>query len=196
MKTLARHTATRRITAAKLLARARRRLPKSIRRFGRQDRGAATVEFALVMLPFIALMFAIIQTAIVFFASQVLETAVSDSARLILTGQAQNGGYNLASFKTALCARINSLFDCNNKIYIDVRTYADFAAINMTSPTDSSGKLINNFVYQPGGPGDIVVVRLLYPWPIYMRLWNPNLSNMAGNNRLLIATAAFRNEPY
>jgi hypothetical protein len=51
-------------------------------------------------------------------------------------------------------------------------------------------------VYQPGGPGDIVVVSLYYQWPIYVRLLNGNLSNQNGNNRLLIATAAFRNEPY
>ena len=46
--------------------------------------------------------------------------------------------------------------------------------------------------YQPGGPGDIVVVRLFYQWPIYVSL----LSNMTGNNRLLVATSAFRNEPF
>jgi hypothetical protein len=37
-----------------------------------------------------------------------------------------------------------------------------------------------------------VVVRLFYQWPIYVSL----LQNMSGNKRLLIATAAFRNEPY
>ena len=46
--------------------------------------------------------------------------------------------------------------------------------------------------YQPGGPGDIVVVRLFYQWPIYVSL----LQNMSGSKRLLIATAAFRNEPF
>jgi Flp pilus assembly protein TadG len=197
MNTQAKPAAAKRMTMARLLACARRRrVPKSLRSFASHNRGAAAVEFALVMLPFVALLFGIIQTAIVFFASQVLETAVSDSARLILTGQAQNGGYNLASFKTAVCAKITSLFNCQNNMYIDVRTYADFAAISMTSQTDANGNLINNFVYQPGGPGDIVVVRLLYPWPLYMQLWNSNISNMAGSNRLLIATAAFRNEPY
>lgn len=171
-------------------------LPKSLRQFSRHQRGAAAVEFALVALPFLALLFAIIQTAIVFFATQVLETAVADSARLILTGQAQNGGFSQTSFKTAVCARISGLFNCNTSLYVDVRTFTNFSAISMNSPTDSSGNVINNFVYQPGGPGDIVVVRLLYAWPIYMQLWNPKIVNMAGNQRLLVATAAFRNEPY
>ena len=39
---------------------------------------------------FFALLFAIIETGTMFFASQVLETMTQDSARQIMTGQAQN----------------------------------------------------------------------------------------------------------
>jgi hypothetical protein len=35
-------------------------------------------------------------------------------------------------------------------------------------------------------------VRLFYQWPIYVAL----LQNMSGGKRLLVATSAFRNEPY
>jgi hypothetical protein len=48
----------------------------------------------------------------------------------------------------------------------------------------------------PGGPGCIIVVTLYYPWPIYVSMFSDNLSNLSGNNRLLVATAVFRNEPY
>jgi Flp pilus assembly protein TadG len=41
--------------------------------------GSAAVEFGLIAAPFIALLFAIMETAIVFFAGQTLETAVADS---------------------------------------------------------------------------------------------------------------------
>ena len=34
-----------------------------------------------------------------------------------------------------------------------------------------------------------------YQWPIYVSLLN-KLSNQNGNHRLLVATNAFRNEPY
>src|ERR1700755_2096632 len=64
---------------------------KTLRRFGRSRRGSAAVEFALVAPVFFALLFAIIESAIVFFAGQVLETITQDSARLIATGQAQTG---------------------------------------------------------------------------------------------------------
>lgn len=170
----------------------------SPRRFACHEGGAAAVEFALVLLPFLALMFGIIETALVFFADQTLETAVADSARLILTGQAQSQGLNATTFKNAVCARIYGLFNCQSGVYVNVQTYSSFGSISYTPPLDSSGKLItNNFGYNPGGPGDIVVVQLFYQWPIYFTLWDlSNLSNMAGNSRLLVATAAFRNEPY
>jgi Flp pilus assembly protein TadG len=143
-------------------------------------------------------MFGIMETALVFFADQTLETAVADSARLILTGQAQTQGLNATTFKNAVCARIYGLFDCQSGVYVNVQTYSSFGSISYTPPIDNKGNLVtSNFGYNPGGPGDIVVVQLFYQWPIYFTLWDlSNLTNMAGNSRLLVATAAFRNEPY
>jgi Flp pilus assembly protein TadG len=172
------------------------RLLRSLRRFARRKDGAAAVEFSLVILPFMALLFAIIETAIVFFAGQTLETAVADSARLILTGQAQSGNFDQAAFKQQVCARIYGLFDCAGGISVDVRTYNNFASVNLAPPVDANGNLTNNFVYQPGSACDIVVVRLFYQWPIYMQLMGLTLANMSGQTRLLTATAAFRNEPF
>src|SRR5712692_11914383 len=63
----------------------------------RED-GAAAVEFALVAAPFLALIFAIIETALVFFAGQYLETVVADSSRLIMTGQVQTQGLGQSQF--------------------------------------------------------------------------------------------------
>jgi len=165
---------------------------RAMRRLGRKQDGAAAVEFGMVAAPFLFLVFAILETAIVLFAGQTLETAVSDSSRLIMTGQAQTKGLNQATFKTAVCARIFGLFDCANGVFVDVKTYANFGSVDLSPPLDASGNFQVNQTYQPGGPGDIVVVRLFYQWPIYLSL----LQNMAGNKRLLVATAAFRNEPY
>lgn len=168
----------------------------TVRRFARGEDGIAAVEFGIVAAPFLALMFAIMETAIVFFASQTLETAVADSARLIMTGQAQQAGFTQAQFKQSVCAKILGLFDCANGLQIDVKTYTSFSSISTSKPIDANGNLQTNFGYQPGSPGDIVVVRLMYQWPIYVSLLGFNLADMSGNKRLIIATAAFRNEPY
>lgn len=167
------------------------------RRLLRQQDGAAAVEFALVAAPFLALIFAIMESAVVFFAGQALETAASDSARLIMTGQAQTQGFDQAKYKEAVCAKIHGLFNCNGGLYVDVKSYASFATVNTSKPIDSNGNLLTgNFGYQPGGPGDIVVVRLMYQWPVYVSLLGLNLSDMSGGKRLLLSTIAFRNEPY
>lgn len=175
----------------------RKRAPLRVRRFAKEQDGAAAVEFALVAAPFFALMFAIMETALVFFASQTLETAVADLARLIMTGQAQSGSFTQAQFKSAVCAKISGLFDCNNGMYVDVKTYSTFGSVDNSPPIDAQGNLkTSTFGYAPGGPTDIVVVRLMYQWPVYASLLGFNLGNMAGNKRLIMATAAFRNEPY
>src|SRR5437763_16507615 len=114
----------------KRLARGRLMNMRTVRRFARGEEGAAAVEFAMVAAPFLALVFAIMETALVFFASQTLETAVSDSARLIVTGQAQSKSYDAAAFKTAVCAKINGLFDCAGGLQIDVKTYSSFGSVD------------------------------------------------------------------
>jgi Flp pilus assembly protein TadG len=165
------------------------------RRLVRHDEGAAAVEFALVAMPFLALLFAIIETALVFFATQVLETAAADSARLIMTGQAQTQGLSKDTFKDQVCSKIYGLFDCQSGVYVDVQTFTSFANVNLQNPLDVNGQLDSSgFKFTPGGPGDIVVVRLVYQWPVFVSMLG--LSNMANNKRLMIATAAFRNEPY
>ena len=169
---------------------------RALRRLVRRQDGSAAVEFGLVAAPFLALTFAIMETAVVFFSGQALETAVADSARLIMTGQAQTSGFNQAAFKNAVCAKIYGLFDCQNGVYVDVKTYTTFSGVNMTNPLDANGNFVNNFSYSPGGPGDIVVVRLFYQWPVYVSLLGFTMQNMSGSKRLLVATAAFRNEPY
>src|SRR3982074_1657944 len=168
----------------------------ALRRFRRNRRGSAAVEFALVAPVFFALLFAIIETAIVFFASQVLETVTQDSARMILTGQAQNAGYSQSQFKTYVCGKISVLFDCVNGIYVDVKSYPGFSSISINDPIDASKNFVPPHNYSAGGPGDIVVVRLFYQWPLFVTGLGYNISNLSGSKRLLSATAAFRNEPY
>jgi len=181
---------------AQLAIRAHRVAGRMASRFVRRQDGAAAVEFALVAAPFLALVFAIMETAIVFFAGQALETAVADSSRLIMTGQAQTQGFDATAFKNAVCAKIYGLFNCQSGVYVDVRKFTTFSGVTMPNPVDANGNFQNNFTYQPGGPGDIVVVRLFYQYPVYVSLLGFNLTNVNGGNRLLAATAAFRNEPY
>ena len=168
---------------------------KALRRFPRNRHGSAAVEFALVAPVFFALLFAIIETAIVFFASQVLETITQDSARQIMTGQAQSAAYNQAQFKTFLCGKIPALFTCAD-LYVDVKSYPAFASVSIADPIDAGKNFVPVMSYSPGAAGDIVVVRVFYQWPLFVTGLGYNISNLTGSKRLLSATAAFRNEPF
>ncbi len=168
--------------------------------FRRNARGSAAVEFALVAPLFFALLFATLEFALMFFASQYLETVTQDSARMILTGEAQGAKFDKAQFKTTLCNRVVALFDCENGVMIDVKAYSSFAAItaeDLAPPIDPDTKnFIDNMRYEPGGAGEIVMVRVFYQWQLYVIGLGFDISNLAGGKRLLMATAAFRNEPF
>jgi Flp pilus assembly protein TadG len=167
-----------------------------MRRFICRHGASTTIEFGLLAAPFVAMAFAILQTGIVFFAGQTLETAAAAAGRLVLTGQAQMQGWTAAQFKQQVCNAIAGIFNCQNGIYIDVETYSSFAAVNLGMPITNGNFNPADLGYNPGGPGDIVVVRLYYQYPVYVNLLGFNLSNLDGGLNLLAATAVFKNEPY
>src|SRR3569833_4351698 len=126
---------------------------RALRRFARRQDGATAGEVSFVALPFLALTFAIIEAALVFYAGQTLEAAVADSARLSMTGQAQSASYTADQFKTQVCNRIAGLFDCAGGVYVDVKRYSTFGAISGAQP-------VTNNQFDPargggarGGPG-------------------------------------------
>jgi Flp pilus assembly protein TadG len=169
---------------------------RAIVRFGVDENGATAVEFGIVAVPFIALMFAILETAIVFFAGQLLETAVGDTARVIRTGQAQEDGMSDTEFKTAVCSLMFSLINCDG-LTIDVRTIPTFDSAPLAVVLDEDGELVvDDFAYQIGEAGDIVVVRVLYEWPVFVTALGSDLGTLGNGNHLLSATAVFKNEPF
>ncbi|KRQ00313.1 TadE/TadG family type IV pilus assembly protein [Bradyrhizobium manausense] len=185
----------------------RLRFRSALRRFRDHRGGSAAVEFALVAPIFFALLFAIVETALVFFSGQVLETITQNSARVVLTGQAQSGSVaacavngvaspcTQATFKTYVCSQIPALFNCNS-LYVDVTSYSSFSAITLPTHLDGACNFDTNMNYNAGNAGDIVVVRLFYQWPLFVTGLGYNIGCGSTNKRLLVATAAFKNEPY
>jgi Flp pilus assembly protein TadG len=166
-------------------------------KFGRNTKGAVALEFGLIAVPFIGLIFAILETCLVFLTSQALETAVTDASRLILTGQAQTTSMTAAQFKTRVCEKLTALVNCNSAVYIDVRSFSSFSAATIPTPIDNNGNMItNNTAFSPGTAKQIVVVRAYLAYQVYTSVWGQSLANLPGNKRLIIATAAFQTEPY
>lgn len=168
------------------------------RTLGLDRKGATIIEFALVAAPFFALLIAILETALVFLAQQGLETAGEAASRLVMTGQAQLGTWNQTQYKTQVCKQLPPFLSCS-KLMIDVQTAASFDDASTSSlplTYDKKGNVSNTWKFTTGGAGDIVIVRLMYLWPIATGPLGFNLGNQSGNNRLLLSTSVAQTEPY
>ncbi|MDO8533948.1 MAG: pilus assembly protein, partial [Xanthobacteraceae bacterium] len=96
-----------------------------------------------------------------------------------------------------VCNRLHALFDCPSGIKIDVQKYSSFGAGNLSKPLDNQGNVdTSNFGYNPGAACDIVIVRVVYEWPTFVRHFGLDLADLPDGKRLLMSTSAFRNEPY
>jgi Flp pilus assembly protein TadG len=164
----------------------------TMERLVRREDGAAAVEFALVAAPFLALLFAILEAGLMFFAGQSLDTAASNVARQIMTGQTQ--GMSQGDFNNKVCANLSALFNCASIMY-DVEVCTTYSACNTSVPLDSQGNVqTSGLGFNQGGPGSTVLVKLMYPWPTISSMLGLTLTNMRG--RVLISTFAFSNEPF
>lgn len=173
-------------------------LLQSVKRFFHHDAGGAALEFGLVAAPFLALLVALMQTATVYFASRVLDEIVANSSRYIMTGQAQTSAMSQSGYANYVCNQSFALFDCQN-FMINVQNYGSFSSASTASPSltfDVEGNVTNTWTWSPGNPGDVVVVQVLYQWPVVLGPLGFNLSNLPNGNRLLVSTAVFKNEPY
>ena len=166
-------------------------------------KGATAVEFALIAVPFLALVAGLIQVFLIFFAQSVLENAVRASARQILTGQVQTQDATLSStaaqaaFHQTVCNNANVLFTCTG-LMVDVEVASNWSSTNVAMPAltfDGSGNVTNSWQFNPGNAGDIVVVRVIYLWPVFFGSLGFNWANQSNGTREIMASAAFQNEP-
>ena len=180
------------------------------RRFWRCRRGATAVEFALVAVPFLMLVLANVETALISFTNSVVQGGIMSAARLVRTGQVTssttgscpNGGAAAtipAAFSTAVCNDLIGLLSCSNLTY-DVRSYATFAAANTTwTPTyDNNGNPTNN-CFDTGGSSGIVAIRVVYTYTYvapglgsYLQWGNSG----GATSQAFLYTVILQNEPF
>jgi Flp pilus assembly protein TadG len=168
-------------------------------RFTRSRRGAAAVEFALVSIPFFALLFGIIEIGLIYFIATTLEAATNEAARQIRTGQLQSQGTpaTQASFKTLVCNQMSWLgSNCTANLAIQVQTFSSFQTITQPSPISNGQIDQTKLAFDMGGPGDIVLVQAFYQWTVLVPALDRIGTPLSGGKMLLTSTSVFRNEPY
>jgi Flp pilus assembly protein TadG len=169
----------------------------SLRSFLRARRGATAVEFAMVALPFFALLFSILELGMMFMTSTTIEAASVSAARLIRTGQLQAGSSNSAAgFKTLICNGMSwiSTSDCVSNLSVDVQTFPSFSAVSVNPPIKNGAIDQTQLTFNAGASCDIVLVQVFYPYTLITPLLEPGLPNLNANQRLLTTAVAFRNE--
>jgi Flp pilus assembly protein TadG len=173
------------------------RLSHRLRAFGKDERAAAAVEFSLVAVPLLGLILAALQLSILFFAGQILQSATTNAGRQLMTGQAQTAGLSAAQFGQLVCNPISSLFNCSN-LMVDVESAGSFSAVNTAPPKityDANGKVTNAWSWSPGAAGQVVIVKVMYNWPVFGPA-GLGLSDQPNGSHLLIAVTVFKNEPF
>jgi Flp pilus assembly protein TadG len=170
-------------------------LTQLVRRFAQKQDGAAAIEFAIVALPFIWLLLIVFEAAAMLFTDIAIQNGVTDTARLIRTGQVQTQSMSATKFKQIMCGKIASYIDCS-KIRVDISKSATLpiTGVNMMTVSDTTAQS-----FQAGGPSEWVLVQARYDWKLFI----PGISQLSNYTngdgvkmRRLISGTMFRNEPY
>jgi len=168
-------------------------------RFRDRESGATAVEFALIAPFFLAIVLAIFQVTLYLFAQATLQEAATSAGRLIMTGQVQNGSVTQSQFaNNDVCPMVQALFNCTN-LMINVQSYSDFSSASTQAPTltyNGNGTVSNSWNFDPGTPGQIVVLQLIYQWPLVSGPFGYVLSNLGNGTTEMVAVSSFRVEPY
>ena len=182
------------------LGRAARRFARSSANFVRREEdGMAAVEFAFIVVPFFTIIFAILETAVGFFAERALQNGTTDAARQLRLGNPQALG-SPDSFRTVMCQNtgVATLFDCS-RMKIDLRQVA--AWDKPTPPQKPDGSFDEGQLsFTPGNKESINVLRVYYEWPRIFPAGNvfggtSNALYLVNGNLMLTGAAAFVMEP-
>lgn len=181
------------------------RLLRRSRRFARNERGVTAIEFGILALPFFTIVGATLETALVFLASQVLDSAVDNASRMVRTGQVQTATYTQAQFRTAICDGLFGMFTCtdNTKLRVNVSVLGNFDSASLGYPLETGTKCTSAKcdwtlaeAYGPGTGSDVIQVQVYYKWPTILNLPGFNFQTLPDGTRLLGATRVFKNEPF
>ena len=188
-------------------------------RFRKSEDGIAAIEFAILALPFLTLLFGILELAIVFFAHAALDHGTSQAARLVRTNQIDNTlgeEERKKLFREAICENMAVFRDCETRLIVDLVSDANTFSATPLPPPAPYNPDFDREAYEdslePGaasydesppperfdmaGADATVVLRAQYVHQLALPGVMTRLSNDANNTRRLTSITAFKNEPF
>lgn len=143
------------------------------------EAGAAIVEFAMIVPVVITIMLGLIETGLLLTAQGILDGAATSAARIGSTGYTKTGMARSTYLANYIASQAYGLID-PARLQVSARSYANFSSIGQQGQGTAGY----------GGPNDVVVYSLTYPWTGI----TPFLSAAFGSITLN-STVTVRNEP-
>ncbi|HYM30043.1 MAG TPA: TadE/TadG family type IV pilus assembly protein [Candidatus Cybelea sp.] len=158
-------------------------------------RGGTALEFAMVGPLFLLLLLTVVELGYLLFVQSVLSGASREAARMIRTGQVQSAPDPMTAFQNQLCLTVNLILPCKKVVY-EAFVFNSFGSVALPPPKrDGAGNLQSNG-FTPGGAGQIVAVRVQYPYTFIVPMVGQYLSPGGLGSMLVSSTIVFRNEPF
>lgn len=183
---------------------------RRLREFRRSDSGNAIVEFGFIGPVFIGMLAAVFEFSGIMFVQTLLEASAREASRYGITGF-ESGGVSREDQIRAIIEDFTFGIIDLEELETETLVYDSFSAVGEPEPfTDENGNeawdngepftdVNGNGAWDDdmgaaglGGPGDVVVYRMSYEWPIMIPLFVPFFRETV----TLSANIAVRNEPF
>ena len=174
------------------------------------ERGAAMVEFGFIAPIFLAMLGAIMEFSGIMFVQAMMEGSAREASRYGITGFTSGGISREDQIRAIVAQHTHGIVNMDN-LEMSTLVYENFGDVGQPEPfedendngvwdTDEPFTDINgNGTWDPdmgaagmGGPGDVVVYRMSYPWAIMIPIFRP----IFGDTIAIEANVAVRNEPF
>jgi Flp pilus assembly pilin Flp len=144
-----------------------------LRRLGADTRGVTAVEFAMVVVPFVALIMLVMEMALIFWIGATLDNALQGSMRQLYVGSSSASGTSLMdAVRRQICDGAGGLVNCST-LKVDITAYPSFGDVRVSSPVDATTQDWRaDFGRQHGCPvkGSVVVVQAALAQQSFYRL--------------------------
>lgn len=161
--------------------------------------GAAAVEFALIALPFFALLFASLEIGLFYFFSSQLQMAAELASRELMTGSFASGTTVQKFIDDKLCQSgglLKGLLDCS-KLRVDIGSPDTWSKADVSNNYSGFNNNLQATI-NPPAPGRIGILRIGYPLPEFAGLIGAGDTGIVTLNgervRMIMGIAAFRVE--
>ncbi len=151
--------------------------------------GTAALEFALVSLPFLGFVLALLSLAYNFYLQFALDYSLQQAVRQVQIGNVP-AGTTVGSFTSSTFCPVFTLFASCSSLLVSVQPVADY----YSSPVVSGAKQPTGFCV--GLPGQLMYARAVYQAPAFSQIF-PLTATQTGPGsygNVIISAAAFANE--